>query len=166
MGWTWYLANDMQFFWISPLLLYPLHRYARVGVAILVVVFAASIATPLAISYVNHLSASAVYGLPAHALVQRSRASAGDVMSLVWTKPWCRITPYLLGIAAGYIYRRFSGPHGFLERMGRRTMTLGWIVSGCLVRYRGRGERLVRDNIAGGMYHETLMRDLRSRERK
>lgn len=26
LGWSWYLANDMQFYVISPLLLYVIHR--------------------------------------------------------------------------------------------------------------------------------------------
>lgn len=28
-GWTWYLANDMQFFIFAPLLLYIYHKYSR-----------------------------------------------------------------------------------------------------------------------------------------
>ena len=32
MGVTWYLANDMQFYLISPLLVYPLWRWGKYGV--------------------------------------------------------------------------------------------------------------------------------------
>ena len=31
MGETWYLAADMQMFWISPLFIYPVWRWKRMG---------------------------------------------------------------------------------------------------------------------------------------
>lgn len=43
MGETWYMANDMQLFLVSPLLIYPLWKWKRAGVIWLAVVTAASL---------------------------------------------------------------------------------------------------------------------------
>lgn len=40
---TWFLANDMQFFIISPLLVYPMWRWKRIGFAPLVTLTLASL---------------------------------------------------------------------------------------------------------------------------
>ena len=31
MGWTWYLANDMQFYIIAPVILFTAYRYREAG---------------------------------------------------------------------------------------------------------------------------------------
>jgi len=43
MGVTWYLANDMQFYLISPLLIYPLWRWGIHGVIWIALVTLASL---------------------------------------------------------------------------------------------------------------------------
>lgn len=30
---SWYMASDMQMYWLSPLIIYPLWRWKRVGMA-------------------------------------------------------------------------------------------------------------------------------------
>jgi hypothetical protein len=52
MGQAWYLGGDMQMFWLSPLVLYPMWRWPIFGMIELFVITIASIATPFAISYV------------------------------------------------------------------------------------------------------------------
>ena len=47
-GETWYLASDMQMFWLSPLFIYPIWRWKKTGViwtAICLFVFLAASAT-------------------------------------------------------------------------------------------------------------------------
>ncbi|GAV04447.1 hypothetical protein RvY_14721 [Ramazzottius varieornatus] len=105
MGWTWYLANDWQFYCISPLILVPLVKLRKpaVGLAILGSFLVANIVTSAALS--------AHYGLPASLLGNSlSSNNTADSAALLWryfedyyTKPWCRIGPYAVGMACGYL---------------------------------------------------------------
>ncbi|CAB0036484.1 unnamed protein product [Trichogramma brassicae] len=49
----WYLAVDMQLFWISPIILYPLYKKPKIGLLILSGFIVASIITPAVIVSVN-----------------------------------------------------------------------------------------------------------------
>lgn len=51
MGETWYLACDMQMFWISPLIIYPLWRWKTAGLTWATLVMAASIGANLAVHF-------------------------------------------------------------------------------------------------------------------
>lgn len=53
MGETWYLACDMQMFWLSPLLIYPLWRWHRAGRAWVLAVTAVLIVATLAVYYIE-----------------------------------------------------------------------------------------------------------------
>ncbi len=49
MGETWYLAVDMQLFLIAPLFIYPLWRWKKAGLALLVVFTLAALAANFAV---------------------------------------------------------------------------------------------------------------------
>ncbi|XP_046600072.1 nose resistant to fluoxetine protein 6-like [Neodiprion lecontei] len=53
---TWYLAADMQLFWISPIIVYPLHRWPKYGIRILGFFLLASIVTPPVVLALNGYS--------------------------------------------------------------------------------------------------------------
>ncbi|XP_046748814.1 nose resistant to fluoxetine protein 6-like [Diprion similis] len=53
---SWYLAVDMQLFWISPVILYPLYRWPKVGLGILGSLLVISIVTPAVVLGVNRYS--------------------------------------------------------------------------------------------------------------
>ena len=40
LGQTWYLANDMQYYWLSPLILFPLFKKPKYGFAVGAAVYA------------------------------------------------------------------------------------------------------------------------------
>jgi hypothetical protein len=61
MNQTWYLAVDMQLFWLSPLLLYPLAKWPRFGKGLLAFATFASIAVPFAITFALRLTAVMLY---------------------------------------------------------------------------------------------------------
>ena len=103
MPWTWYLANDMQFYVIAPLMIVPLYMFYPVGLAVVGVLLTVNLATLGGIS--------GGYGLSANSakfdeLVQ-STSDEGplehNVTDDIYTKPWTRIGPYLIGTLLGFI---------------------------------------------------------------
>ncbi|KAK0160135.1 hypothetical protein PV328_007572 [Microctonus aethiopoides] len=95
LGHTWYLAVDMQLFWISPLILYPLSRKPKIGIFIFAIFFIASIITPTVIALENKYSG----GLMSF----RNLAHITDMMSNYYVPSYTRATPWLVGIFMGYI---------------------------------------------------------------
>ena len=102
IGWVWYLANDMQFFVISPLLLIPLYYFLPAGlIAVLVLLLASFGVTGFIAGY---------YGFPANEFgglfygTDIRPPDFPDQSSEIYGKPYCRISPYLVGIVLGYIF--------------------------------------------------------------
>jgi peptidoglycan/LPS O-acetylase OafA/YrhL len=58
---TWYLAVDMQLFWVSPLVLYPLAKWPRYGKGLLAFLIFASVLIPFAITFAQRLTAIMMY---------------------------------------------------------------------------------------------------------
>ena len=56
IGQAWYLAVDMQLFWLTPILLFPLWLWPALGIALCWVAVLASVIVVFSIAYVNHLS--------------------------------------------------------------------------------------------------------------
>lgn len=50
---SWYLAADMQLCLLSPLVVYPLYRWPRVGKMLLAAVVTVSVAIPLSVTYLT-----------------------------------------------------------------------------------------------------------------
>lgn len=95
LGVTWYLGNDMQFHWISPLILIPLSVnniiWNIIGIAISVLLIGVSIlVTALVIN--NHPGSEM-------GLVATDQAA---YFNNVYIPPWCRIGPFLVGLLLGY----------------------------------------------------------------
>lgn len=109
MSWTWYLANDMQFYFVSPLIVLVMRRHRRVGSALAVGLALLSLAVPFAIAYAYRLSPNMIVGLSTESAAQNTKdANAMDVSELVWDKPYCRFAPYLTGIFSAYVYKYHS----------------------------------------------------------
>ena len=51
---SWYLMVDMQLHWLSPLLLVPLWKWRRFGLAFLLLVILATCFIPFALTYINN----------------------------------------------------------------------------------------------------------------
>ncbi|KAJ7365133.1 hypothetical protein OS493_007782 [Desmophyllum pertusum] len=101
LGWSWYLANDMQFYVISPILLYLIYRFHWKGLA---------------------------FGVGS-VLQHPNRGSYTD---LVYIKPYCRIAPYLVGIALGYLIHVEKATLGKspLNKIPRQIFALvGWFLA-------------------------------------
>ncbi|CAG7824183.1 unnamed protein product, partial [Allacma fusca] len=79
----WYLANEMQFFVLSPLVIYPLWRWKRVGYGIIAVLGVAAVVSPAVIT--------AHYNIPPTEI--KTIDPALLTMSLwadTYSTPWCR----------------------------------------------------------------------------
>lgn len=109
---TWYLANDMQFYILSPLFIYVFWKSAVLGTTAVVAVIAGSIAVTTYISYTTPIMPIAVYysvttqlynrlfvGWPVDPSVNTWRYRFETDIYFV---PWCRISAYLIGMLAGF----------------------------------------------------------------
>ena len=118
MGWSWYLANDMQFYVISPLLLIPLYYWFPSGLIAICLVLLSSVGVTGFIA--------GYYDFPANQFYTAfggSQLPPGfpDQGSQIYVKPYCRITPYLVGIFLGYLlFRKF--------RIPVKDYVSGWII--------------------------------------
>ena len=96
MGWSWYLANDMQFFVVAPLILIPLYYFFPVGLAVSLGM--------LGVSFIATGSIAGVHKYSANTFLQTPNATAGAQQSSdIYIKPYCRISPYLVGLVLGYV---------------------------------------------------------------
>ena len=109
MGWMWYIANDMQFFVVAPLMIVPLFLSVPVGLM--------SVAIFLFGSFAATGTISGYYGFEANVLSGDTANSTSPVvppfqgvnqMDELYIKPYARIAPYLVGLVLGFVlYRRF-----------------------------------------------------------
>ncbi|GAB1602636.1 nose resistant to fluoxetine protein 6-like [Argonauta hians] len=90
MAWLWYLANDMQFYWISPLILIPLFRYPKIGHVIAGVLL-----------LVNFIC-TGIIATNDHAALSMFTTNQQDIFDDIYVKPYTRIGPYLVGLIVGY----------------------------------------------------------------
>ncbi|KAG1681474.1 Nose resistant to fluoxetine protein 6 [Nymphon striatum] len=118
MGWTWYLANDMQFYVISPLILIPLALYKFAGLAVILVFLVVSWAVSAYVLNVDHIINSNTGGIDI----------AGSFMPDFYIKPYTRIGPYLVGLLLGYILHKTK----FDLSIKKRYVSLGWILAAAL----------------------------------
>jgi peptidoglycan/LPS O-acetylase OafA/YrhL len=105
MAWTWYMANDMQFFIITPLIVYTLWRSRLAGLILGLVLLAASTATPFVLTWQDE-----------------DQFFHGDIETF-YTKPWNRFQPYLFGLALGYLLHQLR----HVERLALPTVMNLWI---------------------------------------
>ncbi|KAK0053765.1 nose resistant to fluoxetine protein 6, partial [Biomphalaria pfeifferi] len=118
-GHAWYLANDMQFYILSPLMLVPFvfNRYA--GFISCSIFLLAQWITAGVLSTDNEWGSSTL----GNGIIPKPGSL--DYMGYYYIAPYCRIGPYVIGILAGYILAVSK------ERvqMNKVTVVIGWTVS-------------------------------------
>ncbi|CAL1261955.1 unnamed protein product [Larinioides sclopetarius] len=127
MGWTWYLADDMQFYVISPLFLITLWRRPKVGYSLLGLFFCITFAWNFGVTYENY----GIYSLLTRDLlfgnINKMSYSMANYIDILYVKPYTRIGPYLVGLLlASYVCRRTRNNSPSLNWL---TLLVGWIVA-------------------------------------
>ncbi|XP_070534767.1 O-acyltransferase like protein-like [Ptychodera flava] len=100
MGWSWYLSVDMQLYFISPLFIVLLYNRWVIGIVVSVITTLCS----FAISAYLNFALSRSIGTP-HSYGEPALPEG----SWLYTKPYYRITQYLIGIILGYVLFRLKG---------------------------------------------------------
>ncbi|XP_055644167.1 nose resistant to fluoxetine protein 6 isoform X2 [Toxorhynchites rutilus septentrionalis] len=111
MIWSWYLANDMQFYIIAIIILTLSMRYIKTSIIILVLLTICSWIISIFISI--------------HFNYSYKVASPFESFDILYDKPWQRITPYIMGMFTGYIYNFKKTP----PRMSSYLNALLWFLS-------------------------------------
>ncbi|XP_060084931.1 nose resistant to fluoxetine protein 6-like [Ylistrum balloti] len=101
-GWSWYLANDMQFYVVSPLLLVPLYFWKKIGLFV-------SFLALLGIWIVTGIISGHYELLPTFEYLFFFRAQQDKYFYEYYIVPWCRMGPYIVGIVTGYIIYKTDG---------------------------------------------------------
>ena len=84
IGWVWYLANDFQFFLVTPPILYVFCKNRKVGYALFYLLLLGSM-----------LYNGILFGVYNISIIESSKEI--DVQSLMYVKPWARIGAYIIG---------------------------------------------------------------------
>eukprot|EP00475_Leptophrys_vorax_P027803 TRINITY_DN3971_c1_g1_i1.p1 TRINITY_DN3971_c1_g1~~TRINITY_DN3971_c1_g1_i1.p1 ORF type:complete len:672 (-),score=139.97 TRINITY_DN3971_c1_g1_i1:797-2812(-) len=106
VAWSWYLANDMQFFLVTPWLLWLWSRRPTWGIFACTLLLIASTLYCVIITVHYNLDTywlgSMISGGAPDA------ASRGDYGNLIYRKPWARIQSYLIGVYAAVMHLRLG----------------------------------------------------------
>lgn len=111
-GWSWYLANDMQFFLLVPLLctLY-LKGNKKTSIA------SRLLWQWLPVSFLLVFQiASTVFTIYHYELTTSSFQPDPSYQSMVYYKPWCRIGSYCIGIMFAFLHDAFPEWKSILQR--------------------------------------------------
>ncbi|XP_071959454.1 nose resistant to fluoxetine protein 6-like [Antedon mediterranea] len=119
--WSWYLANDMQFYVISSFLLVVLYKSKFLGISLVTLICCVSIATTFALMAVNEFP-SGFLGI----IDQRPKGE--EYVSVVYAKPYCRISPYMVGLLLGYGMTRLKA-NDQVVKLSPVAMLCGWGLS-------------------------------------
>jgi peptidoglycan/LPS O-acetylase OafA/YrhL len=95
MSWTWYLANDMQFFLILPFILYLFAKNRKYGYYLVGLLLLANIICTMVIAQVKGAGVNLI-------------TDQGAGSYYIYYRPWTRITTYLVGIFFGLMYWEFK----------------------------------------------------------
>ncbi|XP_013404100.1 nose resistant to fluoxetine protein 6-like [Lingula anatina] len=108
---SWYIANDFQFYVVAPLFLIPLYLKPMIGVLLLLLgIVACGLAA--AFTLVGMEGDMHLFGNP-------------DFFADYYILPWCRISPYLVGLMVGYILYKTN----LKIKFNKFLAALCWLVS-------------------------------------
>ena len=102
MGIGWYLADDMQFFALGPLLILLYYFSARwLSWVFKVVLFV--------LGYIISFYIAQEYDFQVHMISSKNaKGGSNDYYHMYYTKPYTRFFPYIAGLYCGYVFLRYS----------------------------------------------------------
>ncbi|XP_022169474.1 nose resistant to fluoxetine protein 6-like [Myzus persicae] len=115
MLWSWYLADDTQFYILGVILLILSVRYFKVSAVILVLCTVASWFTTGYIAYTN-----------------KHMPNIDDPLALfdkIYDKPWTRLGPYFVGMSIGWLLFKTECK----IKMNALTVIAGWTISSAVL---------------------------------
>ena len=110
---TWYLAVDMHLFILSPIFVYLLWRWKRLGLVSVVGFTLASLAATFTLY--------AVFDFPPTMMITRMKdfsKSSSDFMDYYYFKFWTRAPPYMVGIFIGWFLHVTKGSSMKINKVG------------------------------------------------
>ena len=124
MSWSWYLANDMQFFVISPLIIVPLYVWFTGGLIASSVLLLVSFAvTGFLVGFYNFPASSYLpWGVP---------STSPNYETEIYVKPYCRIGPYIIGLVLGAVFYYEYKPK--LSKLANRMIYLSLWLAGIAI---------------------------------
>jgi len=144
VGWSWYLANDMQFYVISPILLITAYKIFPVSLILNGVLMACGFLVTGTLVGVYDFQGNS-FSAVAYNYTQKASAPT-TYTDAIYIKPWGRIGPYLVGIILGYVlYKKYKIPlrSRILNRLvyssiwGLSTFVAFWLVYGLYFTWHG-----------------------------
>ncbi|XP_078489124.1 nose resistant to fluoxetine protein 6-like [Ciona intestinalis] len=128
--WSWYLANDFQFYILAPLFLYSLYRFPKLGLSLVTFCLTASIAITGGFSaYTNQQPTVLIFAqlskLVLHPNIPTNTTTPqySPYINDLYMKPWCRLGAYLVGMLTGYILYINNNK----VKMSKVTVVIGWV---------------------------------------
>jgi len=133
IGWVWYLANDMQFYIISPAVLLLFYyfdkkyevtrfRYVPAFIITLVLCLPSFIASAVLIGVNDYPTLITAFFFPNNP----RKEGAADVQDILYEKPYIRLPPYLIGLLLGYIFSRKITFKSHRTKVGN---VIGWVLA-------------------------------------
>ena len=108
ISWSWYLANDMQFYILSPLILIPLYYFFPIGIAISALVIIKCFVITGALAGIYDHQANQLSNLAYD--YSTNESDIVNYTNLLYVKPWHRVAPYIVGLILGYVLYRLRLP--------------------------------------------------------
>lgn len=115
-AWGWYLANDMQFYILSPIFLFFLYRQSKIGHVIILSLISLSIffgglfssitnQQPMVLSFAAAVPQMGGRGGDGNSTILQEK-KYGNFVTDIYTKPYVRMGAYLVGFIVGYFLHK------------------------------------------------------------
>ncbi|CAG2231693.1 unnamed protein product [Mytilus edulis] len=133
MGWGWYLANDMQFYILSPLFLILLHKMKYVGHGAMLFFLTGCLTSRMITAdyygmRLPHRNPFVLHNISYYSQINTPLNHTHEAWadsSPLYNKPYTRIAPYLVGMWLGYLLVINSNR----VRLGKLKLLVGWCVA-------------------------------------